>query len=107
MIITKKDSLHFRSYSELAFISLLKKEDDAADLNFNQAIHIFMTEGDKPLRKESHRIFNINDLLMVRLAYARFLNKNSAFERSKIAIPLCDTTIEIVVSEIANVKKIY
>lgn len=84
MIIREKDSLHFKSYIELAFISMLKKEDDAADLNFNQAINIFRTEGEKSLRKESHRIFNINDLFMVRLAYARFLNKNSAFEKSKM-----------------------
>ncbi|QEC53049.1 hypothetical protein EDD80_10411 [Anseongella ginsenosidimutans] len=84
MIIRERDSLHYRSYIELALISMLKGETDAADLNFNRAINIFKTEGEKSLRRESHRMLNINDLFRTRLAYARFLNTNSAFEKSKM-----------------------
>ncbi len=83
MIIREKDSLHFRSFIELAFISVLKGEKDAADLHFNRAINVFKSEGEKSLRKEGHRMFSINDLFMARLAYARFLNANSEFEKSK------------------------
>lgn len=83
-IIKEKDSLHFRSFVELAFIAALKGAKDSADLNFNQAINIFNAEGEKSLRKESHRIFNINDLFKVRLAYAKFLNANFAFEKSRM-----------------------
>ncbi|MGK6349717.1 tetratricopeptide repeat protein [Parapedobacter sp. DT-150] len=83
-ILREKDSLHYKSFIELAFISTLKGDNDAADLNFNRAINIFKIEGEKSLRKESHRMFNINDLFRVRLAYAKFLNTNSAFEKSKM-----------------------
>src|SRR5690606_36655897 len=83
MILREKDSLHFRSFIELAHISTQKGDHDTADLNFNRAIDIFTTEGEKSVRKEGHRIFNINELFKVRLAYAQFLNTNFAFEKSK------------------------
>lgn len=84
MIIREKDSLHYRSCIELALISMLKRDTDAAELNFNRAINIFKAEGEKSLRKEGHRMFNINDLFKVRVTYARFLNTNSNFEKSKM-----------------------
>lgn len=82
-IVGEKDSLHFRSFIELALVYAQKGERDAADVNFNRAITVFTTEGEKSLRRESHRMFNINDLFMTRLAYARFLMANSEFEKSK------------------------
>lgn len=82
-IVGETDSLHFRSFIELALVYAQKGEHGAADVSFNRAINVFKTEGEKSLRKEGHRMFNINDLFLARLAYARFLNTNSEFEKSK------------------------
>lgn len=91
MITKDRDSLHFRSFIELATISVLNGEYDAADIHFNRAIAIFNNEGVKALRNEDHRMLDINDLFMVRLAYAGFLNANSAFGKSKM---LFEQTLE-------------
>lgn len=83
LLLQEKDSLHFRSYMELAFISIMKGDHEAADLNFNRAMDIFKIEGEKSVRKERHRMLNINELLSVRLAYAQFLNGRGEFKKSK------------------------
>src|SRR5690606_38761810 len=62
---------------------IMKGDHEAADLNFNRAMDIFKIEGEKSVRKERHRMLNINELLSVRLAYAQFLNGRGEFKKSK------------------------